>query len=66
MMSTEGLRAALRGTAHWAWLDGALVAAAEQPGTVGRAFAAAGRRTGRAPLPDAPGWTADEAARTLL
>ncbi|MGP4098902.1 EboA domain-containing protein [Nonomuraea sp. KM90] len=65
-MSTEGLRAALRDTAHWAWLDGALVAAAERPGTVGRAFAAAGRRTGRAPLPAAPGWTADEAARTLL
>ncbi|GAA3153347.1 EboA domain-containing protein [Nonomuraea salmonea] len=31
-----------------------------------RSFAAAGRRAGRAELADAPGWTADEAARTLL
>ncbi|SEG91906.1 hypothetical protein SAMN05444920_107386 [Nonomuraea solani] len=65
MTSSERLRAALRDTEHGTWLDGAL-AAAGRPETIRRSFAAAGRRTGRAPLPGAPGWTADEAARALL
>ncbi|MEV0387507.1 EboA domain-containing protein [Nonomuraea sp. NPDC050643] len=56
------LRAALADAPHWPWLESAL----GEPGTIARSFAAAGRRTGRAPLPAAPGWTADEAARALL
>ncbi|WP_433256922.1 EboA domain-containing protein [Streptosporangium sp. CA-135522] len=74
MTEPQRLRAALR-AALWAalpvvpgrqWLDGALARLAERPETIARSFAAAGRNTGRTPLPDAPGWTADEAARALL
>ncbi|MGW3341834.1 EboA domain-containing protein [Nonomuraea rubra] len=61
-MPPERLHAALRETPGAAWLDEALAS----PGAFPRSFAAAGRRTGRAPLPGAPGWTADEAARALL
>ncbi|MFB4263448.1 EboA domain-containing protein [Nonomuraea sp. GTA35] len=61
-MPPERLHAALRDTPNGAWLDEALAS----PGTLTRSFAAAGRRTGRAPLPGVPGWTADEAARALL
>ncbi|MGC5015804.1 EboA domain-containing protein [Streptosporangium sp. DT93] len=39
---------------------------AADPTTLARHFASAGRRAGRAPLPDAPGWSADEAARAVL
>jgi hypothetical protein len=35
-------------------------------GDIAKLFPAAGRRWGRDPLPTAPGWTADEAARALL
>lgn len=66
MTSPDLLRTALRDTPAWPWLDGSLGAAADRPETAARSFAAAGRRAGRAPLPGAPGWTADEAARTLL
>ncbi|GGL04548.1 hypothetical protein Sme01_65900 [Sphaerisporangium melleum] len=62
----ELLRAALRDTPQGEWVQDALAAAAERPETAGRSFAQAGRRAGRAPLPDVPGWTADEAARALL
>ncbi|MCF6473484.1 sugar phosphate isomerase [Nonomuraea sp. MG754425] len=62
MTPPERLRAALRDTPHAAWLEQALA----EPGRFTRSFAAAGRRTGRAPLPGAPGWTADEAVRALL
>ncbi|MCG5219352.1 EboA domain-containing protein [Streptosporangium sp. KLBMP 9127] len=48
------------------WLAEARARVAERPETVGRYFAAAGRQVGRAPLADAPGWHADEAARALL
>jgi hypothetical protein len=48
------------------WLADALARIVERPETVGRSFAAAGRTVGRAPLADAPDWTADEAARALL
>ena len=48
------------------WLDEAVRRVAADPAAVGRLFAAAGRRCGRAALPDAPGWTADDAARALL
>ncbi|MEU4834187.1 EboA domain-containing protein [Streptosporangium sp. NPDC023615] len=39
---------------------------AADPATLARHFASAGRRAGRAPLPDLPGWSADEAARAVL
>ncbi|MEU8204917.1 EboA domain-containing protein [Streptosporangium sp. NPDC049046] len=48
------------------WLADARASVAAKPGSVTRHFAAAGRRAGRAPLPDAPGWSADEAARAVL
>ncbi|MEO3814210.1 EboA domain-containing protein [Sphaerisporangium sp. B11E5] len=66
MTGPETLRAALRDTPHAEWVEDALAAAAERPGTFRRSFAAAGRRAGRAPLPGVPGWTADEATRALL
>ncbi|UBU17708.1 EboA domain-containing protein [Nonomuraea gerenzanensis] len=62
VMPPERLRAALRDTPAATWLDEALT----HPDTFTRSFTSAGRRTGRAPLPAAPGWTADEAARALL
>ncbi|HEX4815002.1 MAG TPA: EboA domain-containing protein [Nonomuraea sp.] len=62
MIGTERLRDALRDTPHWEWVD----AATGEPEAIGRSFAAAGRRTSRAPLPGVPGWTVDEAARALL
>ncbi|NJP97969.1 sugar phosphate isomerase [Nonomuraea sp. FMUSA5-5] len=69
-MPPERLHAALRATPNGAWLDGVLEKALDEttaaPGTFARSFAAAGRRTGRGPLPGVPGWTADEAARALL
>lgn len=68
-MDSDDLRAALAdapGVPDRGWLREALARVAAEPDAVGRLFAAAGRRCGRAPLPAAPGWTADEAARALL
>ena len=65
-MEPDRLRAALKGVPDDGWLTDALARVAADPGTITRPFATAGRRCGRAPLPDAPGWTADEAARALL
>ncbi|MEO3930388.1 EboA domain-containing protein [Micromonosporaceae bacterium B7E4] len=48
------------------WLAEALRRVGAEPAAIGRLFAAAGRRCGRAPLPDLPDWTADDAARVLL
>ncbi|MEV4465684.1 EboA domain-containing protein [Micromonospora echinofusca] len=65
-MTPDALRAALRGVPDPDWLDAALRRVAAEPAAIDRFFPAAGRRCGRAPLPDAPGWSADEAARALL
>ncbi|MBQ0903880.1 EboA domain-containing protein [Micromonospora sp. U21] len=65
-MTPDSLRAALRGVPDPGWLDTALRRVAAEPGAITRLFPAAGRRCGRAALPDAPGWTADDAARVLL
>jgi hypothetical protein len=62
----DALRKALTGTPGWPWLEEALAKAAERPESAVRPFSSAGRKAGRAELPDAPGWTADEAARALL
>ncbi|MEV0153906.1 EboA domain-containing protein [Micromonospora sp. NPDC050686] len=65
-MTPDRLRAALDGVPDQEWLDAALRRVAADPGEIPRLFAAAGRHCGRGPLPDPPGWTADEAARVLL
>ncbi|MFC3500731.1 EboA domain-containing protein [Micromonospora krabiensis] len=65
-MTPDQLRSALRGVRDPDWLETALLEVAADPATITRAFPAAARRCGRDELPDAPGWTADEAARTLL
>ncbi|MFD6607264.1 EboA domain-containing protein [Micromonospora chalcea] len=65
-MTPDRLRAALRGVPDPQWLDAALRRVATEPAAIERFFAAAARRCGRGPLPDLPGWTADEAARALL
>ncbi|BCJ60863.1 hypothetical protein Jiend_42850 [Micromonospora endophytica] len=65
-MTPDALRAALADVPDPAWLTAALHAVAAQPAAISRYFPAAGRRCGRADLPDLPGWTADEAARALL
>ncbi|MEU8264235.1 EboA domain-containing protein [Micromonospora sp. NPDC048999] len=68
-MDPDDLRAALAdapGVPDPGWLDEALARVAAEPDAVGRLFPAAGRHCGRGPLPAAPGWHADEAARALL
>jgi hypothetical protein len=65
-MTPHRLRAALRCVPDPRWLDAALRRVATDPAAIPRLFAAVGRRCGRAPLPDPPGWTVDEAARALL
>ncbi|MFC0504033.1 EboA domain-containing protein [Micromonospora costi] len=65
-MTADELRAALRGVPDPDWLDAALRRVAGEPDAITRFFPAAGRHCGRAALPDAPGWTADEAARAVL
>jgi hypothetical protein len=65
-MEPDQLRAALAAVPEPEWLDQAVRRVATEPDAIGRLFAAAGRRCGRAALPDAPAWTADDAARVLL
>ncbi|WP_238434011.1 EboA domain-containing protein [Micromonospora tarensis] len=65
-MTPDSLRAALRGVPDPDWLDTALRRVTAEPTEITRLFPAAGRRCGRGALPDAPGWTADDAARVLL
>ncbi|PZG12214.1 sugar phosphate isomerase [Micromonospora craterilacus] len=65
-MTPDELRAALRGVPDPEWLAAAVHRIGFEPTTITTFFAAAGRRCGRAELPDLPGWTADEAARALL
>jgi hypothetical protein len=66
-MTPELLRSTLQAAVpDRGWLDGALRRVAAEPAAIGRLFASAGRRCGRAALPGAPDWTADDAARVLL
>ncbi|MET7950768.1 EboA domain-containing protein [Micromonospora sp. NPDC005324] len=65
-MTPDSLRAALGGVPDPDWLDTALRRVTTEPAAITRLFPAVGRRCGRAALPDAPGWTADDAARVLL
>jgi hypothetical protein len=69
MTTTQQLRGALteRGALTGeSWLAQALPVVAADPDALGTLFPATGRRCGRDPLPDPPGWTVDEAARVLL
>ncbi|MEV0392509.1 EboA domain-containing protein [Polymorphospora rubra] len=63
-MELDDLRAAFAAKTGDGWLAAALDRVSGEPDAVGRLFAAAGRRVGRAPL--TAGWSADEAARALL
>ena len=66
-MTPQRLRAALEGAVpDPGWLDEALRRVTADPAAMPRLFAATGRRCGRAALPGAEGWTADDAARVLL
>ncbi|MEV1288081.1 EboA domain-containing protein [Micromonospora sp. NPDC049679] len=68
-MEPDDLRAALAdvpAAPDQGWLREALDRVAREPDDIGGLFATAARRCGRAPLPQAPGWTVDEAARALL
>jgi hypothetical protein len=62
-MNLDELRAAVPENG---WLSDALNRVATEPAAIARLFPQAGRRCGREPLPDAPDWTSDEAARVLL
>ncbi|GAA1886606.1 EboA domain-containing protein [Asanoa iriomotensis] len=64
-MKPDELRAALPPAAV-GWVDEAVTQIEVDPGAIARLFPRAARACGRAPLGDAPGWTADEAARALL
>lgn len=48
------------------WLSSAIARVQAEPGAVALLFPAVGRSVGRYPLPEAPGWTADDAARVVL
>ncbi|SDI14113.1 EboA domain-containing protein [Nonomuraea jiangxiensis] len=69
MTTLDGLRGAL--AQHGAldtggWLASAVARLMTDPDALERLFPAAGRHCGRAPLREAPGWSADQAARALL
>ncbi|MEU4147309.1 EboA domain-containing protein [Streptomyces parvulus] len=49
-----------------AWLERACAAVRDDPGEVEALFAVAARRCGRASLDAVPGWSTDDAVRTLL
>ncbi|GGM15496.1 EboA domain-containing protein [Micromonospora yangpuensis] len=65
-MTPDQLRAALREVPDPEWLEAALRQVAVDPTAIERLFPGVGRRCGRGPLPELPGWTADDAARVLL
>jgi hypothetical protein len=62
----DGERARRHAPAGAAWLDAAATAVRRDPERVRDLFPAVARHVGRAPLPDRPGWTADEAGRAVL
>ena len=61
----DDLRKALGPGAH-DWLDDAAARVRNEPQALAPLFARAGRKLGKEPLPDAPGWTAGRAGRALL
>ncbi|GIG61641.1 hypothetical protein Lfu02_60130 [Longispora fulva] len=65
-MNPDQLRAALVAVPDRSWLIGALHRVAVEPSTIAGLYSLAARRCGNRPLPQAPGWTADVAARVLL
>ncbi|MFI5494110.1 EboA domain-containing protein [Actinoplanes sp. NPDC051859] len=65
-MNVDELRAVVAAVPGKAWLDDAETRVRADPDCAGPLFARAGRKLGRAPLPDRPGWTAGQAGRVLL
>ncbi|WP_412543450.1 EboA domain-containing protein [Longispora sp. K20-0274] len=65
-MTPDRLRAAFVAVRDRDWLVGALIRVSVEPGTIVGYYSVARRRCGHMDLPDAPGWTADTAARVLL
>lgn len=65
-MEPDALHTAIDTPAAQAWLTDALARVRADPPAIVRLFAAAARHCGRDPLPRVPGWTTDQAARTLL
>jgi hypothetical protein len=66
-MTADELRAALAAAVpDLSWLDDGVARVARDAAAIVRLFPRAARACGRAPLPTAPEWTADDAARVLL
>ncbi|OJF12660.1 EboA domain-containing protein [Couchioplanes caeruleus] len=65
-MTLEELRAVVAAVPGKAWFDEAEARVRADPDSAGPLFARAGRKLGRQPLPDRPGWTAGQAGRVLL
>ncbi|UQU61660.1 EboA domain-containing protein [Couchioplanes caeruleus] len=65
-MTPDELRAVVAAVPGRAWLDEAEAQIRSEPGAAGPLFARAGRKLGRQPLPDRPGWTPALAGRILL
>ncbi|TDB75513.1 EboA domain-containing protein [Micromonospora sp. KC723] len=65
-MASDECRIALDGLSDDGWLADAERRVARDPASIVRLFAGVGRHCGRAPLPQAEGWTADEAGRVRL
>jgi len=62
----DGLRSALDSVPGREWLGDAETRVRTDPGRAPRLFAQADRKMGRLPLPEAPDWTAGQAARAVL
>ncbi|MDI6098793.1 EboA domain-containing protein [Actinoplanes sp. NEAU-A12] len=65
-MDPGTLRTALKDSPGDGWLTAGVERVGDDPPSITRLFAAAGRHCGRAALPHVPGWTGDQAARALL
>ncbi|WP_199509611.1 EboA domain-containing protein [Nucisporomicrobium flavum] len=65
-MTPDELRAVVAAVPGRAWLDEAEAQLRANPDDAGPLFARAGRKLGRQPLPDRPGWTPALAGRILL
>ena len=65
-MTPDELRAVVAAVPGHTWLEEAQARVRDDPDAVGPLFARAGRKLGRQPVPDRPGWTPGLAGRILL
>ncbi len=65
-MTPDELRAVVAAVPGHTWLEEAEARVRDDPDAAGPLFARAGRKLGRQPLPDRPGWTPGVAGRILL